>query len=234
VLVNGGPDPVEVAQVTVDDAYWSFEIEPTARIPRLGRATLTIPYPWVEGEAHALRVITSTGATFESEVEVALETPRPGLREFAAYGLLGVYVGIIPVALGMLWFPAMRRMGRRWLGAILAMTVGLLIFLLIDTFLEAMEVAEGLVGAFQGVPLILFAALITWLVLLAVGGRGHRRPAAARRWRQPSKATHFRWIGAPSGRARHPGDLGGRLRVLTAARHHLLGDRRGRHLAGDR
>ncbi len=116
----------------------------------------------------------------------------------------------------------------------LALTVGLLIFLLIDTFLEAMEVAEGLVGAFQGVPLILFAVLITWLVLLAVGGREHRRPAAARRWRQPSEATHFCWIGAPSGRSRHPGDLGGRLRVLTAARHPLLGDRRGRNLAGDR
>ena len=55
----------------------------------------------------------------------------------------------------------------------------MLIFLLIDTFLDAMEVAEGLVGAFQGVPLILFAVLITWLVLLAVGGREHRRPAAA-------------------------------------------------------
>ncbi len=86
-------------------------------------------------------------------------------------GLIGVYVGIIPVLLGMLWYPAMKKMGRKWLGGVLALTVGLLVFLLIDTFLEALEIAAELPGVFQGVPLALFAALLTWLVLLAVGSR---------------------------------------------------------------
>lgn len=170
-LVNGGPDPVTVAQVTVDDAYWNFEIEPSAVIPRLGRASLSIPYPWVEGEPHVLRVITNTGVTFEGEVPVATLSPTPGWREFGAYGLLGVYVGIIPVGLGMLWFPAMRRLGRKWLGAVLALTLGLLVFLFVDTLLEAFEVAAELPGVFQGIPLVLFSALLTWLVLLAVGSR---------------------------------------------------------------
>lgn len=170
-LVNGGPDPVTVAQVTVDDAYWNFEIEPSAVIPRLGRASLSIPYPWVEGEPHVLRVITNTGVTFEGEVPVATLSPTPGWREFGAYGLLGVYVGIIPVGLGMLWFPAMRRLGRKWLGAVLALTLGLLVFLFVDTLLEAFEVAAELPGVFQGIPLVLFSALLTWLVLMAVGSR---------------------------------------------------------------
>jgi zinc transporter ZupT len=170
-LVNGGPDPVTVAQVTVDDAYWNFEIEPSAVIPRLGRARLSVPYPWVEGEPHVLRVITNTGVTFEGEVLVATLSPKPGWREFGAYGLLGVYVGIIPVGLGMLWFPAMRRLGRKWLGAVLALTLGLLVFLLVDTLFEAFEVAAELPGIFQGIPLVLFSALLTWLVLLAVGSR---------------------------------------------------------------
>jgi zinc transporter ZupT len=168
-LVNGGPDPVTVAQVLVDEAYWEFRVEPSAVIPRLGRASLQIPYPWVEGELHGITVLTNTGATFATEVPIAVETPSAGMNEFLAYGLLGIYVGIIPVGLGMLWFPAMRRLDRKWLGAILALTIGLLVFLLIDTLLEAFEFASELPGVFQGIPLTLFAALLTWLVLQAVG-----------------------------------------------------------------
>ena len=94
-------------------------------------------------------------------------------------------MGIIPVALGLLWYPVMKRMGRKWLGAVLALTLGLLVFLLIDTLLEAFEVAAALPGAFQGIPLVLFAALLTWLALLAIGsepaqgGRRRSRPRAA-------------------------------------------------------
>ncbi|MGW8226545.1 MAG: ZIP family metal transporter [Anaerolineales bacterium] len=170
-LVNGGPEPVTISQVLVDDAYWSFQIAPSATIPRLGRATLTIPYPWVEAEPHEIVVLSSTGLTFAGEVPVSVITPVPGVQEFSAYGLLGVYVGIIPVALGMLFFPAMKLMGSKWLGGVLALTVGLLVFLLIDTFLEALELSGNLPGVFQGISLILFSALLTWLLLLAVGSR---------------------------------------------------------------
>ena len=168
-LVNDGPDPVTVAQVIVDDAYWHFTMTPSETVPRLGRATLSIPYHWVYAEPHIIRVLTNTGLTFQGEVPLATLTPTPGVREFISYGLLGVYVGIIPVVLGLLWFPVMRRMGRQWLGAILALTLGLLAFLLIDTLLEAFEVGSTLPGVFQGIPLALFAALLTWLILLALG-----------------------------------------------------------------
>lgn len=167
-LVNGGPDPVTIAQVLVDDAYWNYQISPSPTLPRLGRAKVDIPYPWVENEPHAIVIMTSTGGTFDGEVPVATTTPTPGVREFLAYGLLGVYVGIIPVGLGMLFYPAMRKMGRKWLGAILSLTVGLLVFLLVDTLLEALEIANELPGVFQGIPLILIAALLTWLLLLAL------------------------------------------------------------------
>lgn len=170
-LVNSGPDPVTVAQVLVDDAYWMYQISPSQTIPRLGRARLEIPYPWVETEPHEIVIITNSGVTFSGEVPVATVTPTPGLQEFIAYGLLGVYVGIIPVGLGMLFYPAMRKMGRKWLGGLLALTVGLLVFLLVDTFLEALEFANELPGVFQGIPLVLFAALLTWLILLVIGGQ---------------------------------------------------------------
>lgn len=173
-LINGGPDAVTVAQVLVDEAYWNFSMEPSQTIQPLARAEILIPYPWVETEAHEIVLLTDTGATFSHEVELAVETPSPGITEFIAYGLVGVYVGIIPVGLGMLWYPAMKRIGRKWLGAILALTIGLLVFLLIDTFLEGLEIAEQLPGVFQGEALVFFAALLTWMVLSAIGTRRGR------------------------------------------------------------
>ncbi|MFV1858535.1 MAG: ZIP family metal transporter [Anaerolineales bacterium] len=173
-LINAGPDAINVAQVLVDDAYWEYTIDPSRTIPRLGRAELQIPYPWVETEPHQIMVITATGLTFTAEVAIATPTPTAGIREFLAYGLLGFYVGVIPVALGTLWFPAMRRLGQRWMGAILALTLGLLVFLLTDTLLEAFEIAARLPAVFQGVALVLFSALLTWFALLAVRSRGGR------------------------------------------------------------
>ena len=184
-IVNGGPVPVTIAQVEVDDAFWLFDIQPSPTLPRLGTATIALNYPWVRGEPHVVTLVTATGATFTGTVAIAAETPKPGLREFGAYGLLGVYVGILPVALGLLWFPAMRGLGRRGLGFILALTVGMLVFLLIDTFLEAFDVAGDLPGVFQGVPLALFAALLTWLIIMAISSRRGAvsgDPAANRLW----------------------------------------------------
>ena len=184
-LVNSGPDPVTVAQVAVDDAYWTFTIQPARQIPRMGRAVLDIPYPWVANEPAAIRVVTSSGLTFEKEIGLATLSPNPGLREFLAYGLVGLYVGVIPVGLGLLWYPALKRLGRRWLGALLALTIGLLVFLLIDTFLEAIEAGGALPGVFQGVPLALFAALLTWLAIKALSSQGAKDAQGQAKERSP-------------------------------------------------
>ncbi len=170
-VFNGSPEPITIAQVTVDDAFWQWEMSPVGALPRLARATITIPYAWVQGEPHAITLVTSSGTTFTGEVPIAVETPRPGLNQFLAYGLLGIYIGVIPVALGLLWFPAMRRMGRRGLNFVLALTIGLLVFLLIDTALEAIEVAGDVAGVFQGLPVAIFAALLAWLAIMAVSGK---------------------------------------------------------------
>jgi zinc transporter, ZIP family len=183
-VVNGGPEDVTIAQVMVDNAFWNYSIAPSGTIPRLGEATITMQYPWVEGEPHAVTLVTSTGTTFGGEVAIATETPQPGLTEFLTYGLLGIYVGIIPVVLGMAWFPAMKRLGRRGLAAILALTIGLLFFLLVDTLLEAFEVSALLPEVYQGVPLALFAAVLTWLAISSISSRGRTRNADPARQRR--------------------------------------------------
>lgn len=170
-LVNGGPEPVTIAQVLVDDAYWVHDVQPARTIPRLGRATLEIPYPWVEGEAHEIKLITNTGLTFSKEVAVAVETPQPGARFLGIFTLLGIYVGVIPIVLGLLWYPFLRRISRQWMNFFLSLTAGLLIFLGVDALEEALDSAGQVPGAFQGIGLIVVGVLVSIVGLIAIGQR---------------------------------------------------------------
>ena len=170
-VTNGGVDPVTVAQVLVDDAYWSFAIAPGPEIPRLGRATITIPYPWVQDEAHLVTILSASGVAFEGEVGVATLTPGPDLEALWRYALLGIYVGVVPVGLGLLWYPFLRRLGRGGMQAVLALTVGLLVFLLFDTVAEALELAAATPGVYGGAPLVFLVALLAFGALVALGAR---------------------------------------------------------------
>jgi len=178
---NGGPEPVTVGQVVVNDALWDFRAEPGNTIPRLGSAEITIPYTWVEGEAYEMKLITSTGTTFDAEVPVAVLTPGFTGETFLRYLLIGTYVGVVPVALGLLWYPFLRRLGREGMSFVLALTVGLLIFLVIDTLEEAIESATELPEAFSGIPLVILVTLLTVLALLAAERMFRRRREGASR-----------------------------------------------------
>jgi zinc transporter ZupT len=168
-VINDGPQEVTIPQVMVDDSFFYFTADPSSTLPRFGRATFTIPYPWVKEEAHAIGLITSLGTIFDGEVTVAVETPAPSFALFLQFGIVGLYVGIVPVSLGMLFYPFLRRLGARAMMFILALTVGLLVYLAIGTWLDANEFAAELPAFWQGVPLVLFIALLTLGVLLAVG-----------------------------------------------------------------
>lgn len=182
-VTNGGPQPVTIAQVLVDEAYWQFGIEPGSTVPRLGTATITLDYPWVEGEAHHIKLLTSLGTAFEHTVEVATESPRVDARYLLTFTLLGIYVGIIPVFLGLLWLPFMRALDQRWVAFFLALTAGLLLFLGVEALDDALEVAGTLPPAYQGLALVLLGVLGTALLLVWVsrklgGGEGSRRRLA--------------------------------------------------------
>ena len=168
-VLNDGPDPVTIAQVVVDDAYWQFTTEGGTVLNHLGRATLNIPYPWVQGETHALKVVSATGTVFEHEIAVAVETPRADPKHLGIFALIGLYVGVIPVALGLLWFPLVARVGKRGLDFLLALTIGLLVFLLVDATDEGLEIAREIPGSFQGTTLFLFGAVAAFFALEALG-----------------------------------------------------------------
>ena len=179
-VLNDGPDPVTIAQVTVDDAYWSFTSDSTGSLRHLGRTRLTIPYPWVVGEAHLIKVMTSTGTTFEHEIPVAVRTPKPDGQYLLAFTLIGLYVGVIPVALGLLWLPLASRLGKTGIDVLLALTVGLLVFLFVDATHEALEASAEMPASYQGIALFVSSAIGAYLVLEWFGAWLRARRASAR------------------------------------------------------
>lgn len=172
----GGSAPVTIAQVQVDGAYWQFDQVPRGPLSRLEAARIDIPYPWVAGETHHLVFVTSTGLTFDHTIDVALPTPALGARGLLAFGAIGLLVGLVPVALGMMFYPLLRGASRHGLEFVLALTIGLLVFLLLDTLEEGLEVASAAASTFQATALVWLAALLTFVALLVLGRRGGRAP----------------------------------------------------------
>ncbi len=166
-LRNDGPDAVRIAQAQVNDAFVGFTGGEQA-IGRLETARITLQQPWNEGEAYSVALLTSTGGTIVHEIPVAVETPDEDLSFFGLMALLGIYVGVIPVALGMLWLPWLRRIPPGWLRGIMALTVGLLAILAIDATLEGLELAGEGSQAFGGTALVFVGAAVAYLLLSGV------------------------------------------------------------------
>jgi len=166
-LRNDGPDAVTIAQAQVNDAFVQFSGADDP-IGRLHSAKITLQQPWVEGEAYEVALVTSTGGTITHEIPVAVETPATDLSFFGLMALLGIYVGVIPIALGMLWLPWLRRIPPGWLRGLMALTVGLLAFLAIDATLEGFDLAGEGSQAFGGAALVLIGAAVAFLALSGV------------------------------------------------------------------
>ena len=186
-VINGGPDPVTVAQITVDEAFWKYSTDPEDKtIPRLGRMRISIPYPWVEGDTHEVVILTSTGLTFGHEIAVAIQSSRTDWTYFGSFTLLGIYAGVIPVFLGLLWYPFLRELGSKWLSFFLSLTIGLLAFLAVDMLDEALETAEAVPSAFQGIALVGIGVLGAVLILFYLSdlklGSSDQTGAEGRHW----------------------------------------------------
>ena len=179
-LRNDGADPVQVRQAIVNDGFASFS-QSVDEIGRLAGSTVTVEYPWIEGEAYEVRLLTATGATIDHAIDVAAESPAADVGFYGLMALIGLYVGVIPVAIGMLWLPWVRTVDARWMRFLLAFTVGLLAFLAIDALLEGSELAGEGPAAFGGAALVWLGAISAYLALAAVDTwlRG-RRDAAER------------------------------------------------------
>ena len=173
---NDGPDSVDISQVIVNDSFWAFTAS-NSEVGRLDTSTVTIDYPWEEGMPLHIALVSSTGITFEHDVDAAAETPEADAKVFLTYGLLGLYIGVIPIAVGLLWYSALRRASKKVLGFFLAFTVGLLVFLFVDTTAEGLELAGEVPQALNGLALFAIGGLGALLGLTVLGqALRQRRP----------------------------------------------------------
>jgi ZIP family zinc transporter len=164
---NDGADPVKVRQVIVNDAFAAFT-QSDDEIGRLGGSEIDVEYPWIEGENYDVTLLTDKGSTIDHTIEAAVETPDAGLDFYGLMALIGIYVGVIPVGIGMLWLPWIRGVDKRWIGFLLAFTVGLLGFLGVEAVLEGTDIAGTGAEALGGAALVWLGAAGAFLALAGV------------------------------------------------------------------
>jgi len=178
---NTGPETVDIAQADINDRILPAAIEPSKTLGRLAEAKVVIPFQWNEGQPYEVGVTTSDGTRFAKAVAAAAPTPQPDARQVSLFALIGTYVGIVPVLIGLLWYPFIRKLSAAKYNFFLSLTAGLLLFLGIDALIEANEISiANVAGAFRGQLLIAIAAILSFLVLMYVSeklvdGAGRRR-----------------------------------------------------------
>ena len=170
-LRNTSPKAIIVSQINVNEATWPYAISPSRTVPRLGSAVITLNYHWVQGEAYEITVFSSNSIPFHVSIPVATTTALASTATLWSFTLIGIYVGIIPVALGMFWLPALKRLGPRAMMFLMAATVGLLVYLGLDASTEALEIGSTLSDAFQGTGIVGIGIAGTFLLLDAISSR---------------------------------------------------------------
>jgi hypothetical protein len=167
---NTGPETIEIAQADVNDRILPAAIEPSKTLGRFTEAKVVIPFEWNEGQPYEVGITTSDGTRFARAVAAAAApTLQPDASQVSLIALLGTYVGIIPVLVGLLWYPFIRRLSQPKYNFFLSLTAGLLLFLGIDALVESNEMAlENVASAFRGQLLIATAAVVSFLVLIYV------------------------------------------------------------------
>lgn len=170
-VTNPQTDELTVASVTVDDAIVPFELDGPAALKRLRSTTILIPYQWVEDDPISVGVTSSSGIETTQDIAAAVETPSASPSSFLGYGIIGLLVGVIPVALGLGWLPSLRRLSRKWLAAFMSLTAGLLVFLAVEALTEALQLQQGLPSPLGGTGLVLVGLAVAYLGLVLLSRR---------------------------------------------------------------
>jgi ZIP family zinc transporter len=175
---NPQQDDLTIANVNVDDAIVPFTVDGPTTLGRLRSSTIVVPFDWVENDPITVGVTSSTGIETVNEIPAAVETPQPSVHGFFGYAVIGLLVGVLPIALGLLWLPALRHAGAVWLATFMAFTAGLLSFLGVEALAESFDLQAALPTALGGAGLVLLGVALSFLGMTALAGRLTRGSAA--------------------------------------------------------
>jgi zinc transporter ZupT len=164
---NTGPVDITIAQADINDRIHLAAIEPSRSLPRLTEAQVIIPFPWNPAEPYEVGITTSDGVRFSKNVEAAAQVLTPNVEQVLLFAIIGAYVGIIPIMIGLLWYPFIRRLNTNKYNFFLSLTAGLLVFLGIDAVLESNEIiSENVAAIFNSQVLIVMVVIVSFLALL--------------------------------------------------------------------
>jgi zinc transporter, ZIP family len=170
-VTNPQRQELTIATVTVDDAIVRYTVDGPATLGRLRSSTIVVPFQWVEDDPYTVGVTSSSGIQTTFDVPAAVEARGASPRGFLGYAVIGLLVGVVPVALGLGWLPSLRGSGPGWVAGFMALTAGLLSFLAVDALTEALDLQAGLPSGFQGPGLILLGVAASYLGLTFVAQR---------------------------------------------------------------
>ena len=170
-VTNPQREQLTVGSVAIDDAIVPFRVDGPRTLSRLRSSTIVVSYDWVENEPLTVGVTSSTGIQVTEQLAAAVETPQPSPGGFLGYALIGLLVGIVPIALGLLWLPSLRAARPKWIAAFMALTAGLLTFLGIEALSEALDLQAALPGPLGGPGLVLLGLATSFLTMTFVSHR---------------------------------------------------------------
>ncbi|KAF6249490.1 divalent cation transporter [Marine Group I thaumarchaeote] len=169
---NTGPIPVEVVMADVNDRIRAAAVEPDGFLERFETTLVRIPYEWNLAQPYIIGITIEDGTRFEKEIEAAAPALKPSFDLVIFFAVIGTYVGIIPVMIGLLWLPFIKRISKQKYHFFLALTIGLLFFLAIDSIEEAIDVSdESLAGIFNGTLLVATVIVLSFLGLYYFGDK---------------------------------------------------------------
>jgi zinc transporter, ZIP family len=170
-VTNPQSDDLTIASVTVDDAIVPYEVDGSATLGHLRSSTIVVPFDWVQDDPISVGVTSSSGIETVEQIPAAVETPGVSAGAFLGYAIIGFLVGILPIALGLLWLPSLRRVEQRWLTAFMALTGGLLAFLGVEALVESFQLQAAVPGALGGPGLVLLGVAGSFLTMTFISGR---------------------------------------------------------------
>ena len=169
---NTGHSEVSIVQADVNDRIHSAAMEPDNTLERFESARVIIPFSWNEGQPYGIGLTTDDGTRFEKTIQFATLTPQPTLKQASNFALIGTYVGVIPVMIGLLWYPFIRKLSLNKYNFFLSFTLGLLVFLGMDALLEGNEiVVRDISSAFHGQMLLIMVAILSLVSLIYISSK---------------------------------------------------------------
>ena len=167
---NTGPVDVNVVVADVNDRIQPAAIEPDIHLERFETGLVRIPYDWNEGQPYTVGLTIDDGTRFEKQIDAASASLEPNFELFTFLGIIGLLIGVVPIMIGLLWYPFIKKLGKNAFNFFLAFTIGLLLFLGLDAIEEAFEISDThLASVFNGELLIATVIILSFLGLYGIG-----------------------------------------------------------------